>query len=272
MITVITRLSALFWFLISTLILCMDPGNAETIQLEEKSGTYLVPVIVNGSVSLPFLLDTGATDVLIPADVALTLSRTGTLAENDFIGSRTYLLADGSKLPSARFILRELRIGSYNIRNVTASLGSVHSTPLLGQSFLSRFPSWTVDNSRHVLVLSEQPGAIGSTARVINPPTDGRGGFGSIAYDAGSGRRGVAWNYDSEQGAEAAAMRECGAECRVVVRFGPKMCVAIATPELGKGIGAASRSSIEEAKSAAIADCKKHNSAECVLRDSRCNR
>jgi hypothetical protein len=38
---------------------------------------------------------------------------------------------------------------------VTASAGPSNSTALLGQSFLSRFKSWTLDNQRHVIVLTE---------------------------------------------------------------------------------------------------------------------
>jgi hypothetical protein len=97
-------------------------------------------------------------------------------------------------------------------------------------------------------------------------------GYGAIAYGDNSGRRGVAWDYDTQQKPDDAALRDCGAGCKVVVRFGAKICAAIATPESGKGIGAASRPTIDEAKSAALSDCKAHNSSECVVRDARCNR
>ena len=96
--------------------------------------------------------------------------------------------------------------------------------------------------------------------------------YGAIAYAADSGRRGVAWNQDTQKEADDKAMHDCGAGCKVVVRVGPKMCFAIATPEAGKGLGAASRPAIDAAKAVALTDCKKHNSGECVIRDARCNR
>ena len=77
--------------------------------------------------------------MLLPADVVLTLVRTGTLADSDFIGKKTYTLADGSELKSARFILREMRTGSFTLSNVVARIGPVEGGLLLGQSFLSRF-------------------------------------------------------------------------------------------------------------------------------------
>jgi hypothetical protein len=45
------------------------PATCETIQLEQQHGLYLVPVRINGAISLPFFLDSGATAVVIPRDV-----------------------------------------------------------------------------------------------------------------------------------------------------------------------------------------------------------
>jgi clan AA aspartic protease (TIGR02281 family) len=132
----------------------MAETSQDEVQLELHNGVFAVPVVINRAVSIPFVLDTGAADVQLPADVVLTLVRSGTLTESDFIGRGSYVLADGSTLRSARFNIRELRVGDHVVRNVTASLGSASSDPLLGQSFLSRVGTWTLDNSRHVLILT----------------------------------------------------------------------------------------------------------------------
>jgi hypothetical protein len=62
----------------------------------ESGGIYHVPVVINDTLKLDFIVDSGASDVSIPADVALTLMRTGTIKESDFIGTEKYGLADGS--------------------------------------------------------------------------------------------------------------------------------------------------------------------------------
>ena len=59
----------------------------------------MVPVLINGAITLNFVIDSGATDVSVPADVVMTLIRTGTLQDTDFIGTQTYKLADGSTGP-----------------------------------------------------------------------------------------------------------------------------------------------------------------------------
>jgi len=145
-----------------------NPAAVDTIKLESASGNLLVPVQVNGGMSFNFVLDSGASDVAIPADVVQTLTRAGTISRADFIGTKTYVLADGSKLPSEAFILHELRVGDHVVSNVTAHVSPVQGSLLLGQSFLSRLPAWTIDNKKHALVIMGDPAGSGS------PPTPER--------------------------------------------------------------------------------------------------
>jgi hypothetical protein len=75
------------------------------------------------------------------------------VTDEDFLGKQTYVLADGSKVPSQQFRIRSLKVGNKAIENVVASIASVNATILLGQSFLSKFKSWSVDNEKHTLIL-----------------------------------------------------------------------------------------------------------------------
>jgi clan AA aspartic protease (TIGR02281 family) len=134
------------------------PGKADEVELIDHAGTFLVPVRVNGKLILDFVLDSGASEVQISDDVFRTLYRTGTISKADFLGTETYILADGSKVPSDRFMLHTLEVGNHTVNNVTATVGTVNSTLLLGQSFLTKLGSWTFDNERHILVLSDKSG------------------------------------------------------------------------------------------------------------------
>jgi Aspartyl protease len=42
-----------------------------------QGGTFVIPVLINGQITLNFTIDSGAADVSIPADVVSTLIRTG---------------------------------------------------------------------------------------------------------------------------------------------------------------------------------------------------
>ncbi len=124
------------------------------VAMEKYGGVYAVPARLNDVITLPALVDSGAAVVSLPPDVVSTLFRSGTISEQDFIGQETYTLADGSKIPSQKFRLKSIMVGHRTIYDVDATLApNVEASILLGQSFLGRFQSWSIDNDRHVLIL-----------------------------------------------------------------------------------------------------------------------
>jgi clan AA aspartic protease (TIGR02281 family) len=123
------------------------------VPLKMDGGIFVVPVQINGTMTLDLIIDSGAADVSVPADVVSTLMRAGTIREADFIGQRTYVLADGSKSQSATFTIRSLRVGDMVLDNVRGSVASSQGSLLLGQSFLEHFKSWSIDNTKHELFL-----------------------------------------------------------------------------------------------------------------------
>jgi hypothetical protein len=98
----------------------IEPEATDRVSLVEANGIYTVPVLINGVLPLQFVLDRGAGDVSIPADVFLTLIRTGTIVKEDYIGKGGYRLADGSSVQSDRFFIRELKGGNKILRHVSA--------------------------------------------------------------------------------------------------------------------------------------------------------
>jgi uncharacterized protein len=135
-----------------------------TVQLVSDGGTFKVPVTINGQLTLNFTVDSGASDVSIPADVFMTLVRTGTITDADYLDKQTYILADGSTTPSQRFVIRSLRVGDKTLENVVGSIAPVKGSLLLGQSFLSRFDSWSIDNHYQELLLRSSSSAANTTA------------------------------------------------------------------------------------------------------------
>ena len=127
----------------------------DEIPLQSDDGRiFSVAVIINKAINIPCVLDSGASSVQLPVEVIQELMRAGVLSDNDFIGMRSYTLADGSSRRSALYRIREIQVGKHIVRNLTAIEGSPGSDALLGQSFLAKLPSWTLDNKRHVLVLA----------------------------------------------------------------------------------------------------------------------
>jgi predicted aspartyl protease len=131
------------------------PATTTQIELRRAGGVLTVPVRINDSFNLNFILDSGAADVSIPADVFLTLIRLGTIQRSDLLGTGSYRMADGSVSSAVRFRIRSLNIGGRKLENVDGSVSNVQGGLLLGQTFLRRFKSWSIDNRRQLLILGE---------------------------------------------------------------------------------------------------------------------
>ena len=258
------------------LLLLADPALSETIQLQKQGGTYRVSGRVNGAVTVDFVFDTGASDVSLPEDAVRALTRAGKLDRTDYVGTRTYRIADGSTVSKQVIILRELTVGGHTVRNVTASVGRGRSPALLGQSFLSKFPSWTLDNERNLLVIASKGDTAGATgASSAGERARGSGGsrHGAVAYDDSTGRYGLSWNQESTSKADQLALKGCASEaCKVVFRTTARQCGALATAENGKTWGGATRAERAAAERAALDNCEKRTSGTCRLRSVQCNR
>jgi clan AA aspartic protease (TIGR02281 family) len=133
-----------------------NPSSRAEVPLKKDRGTFVVPVQINGAITLNFTIDSGAAEVTLPSDVFSTLTRTGTISDADVIGEQTYVLANGSKEKSVTFTIRSLKVGDKVVENVRGSVAPAQGGLLLGQSFLERFKSWSFDNTKHQLVLEPQ--------------------------------------------------------------------------------------------------------------------
>jgi clan AA aspartic protease (TIGR02281 family) len=142
--------------LIFMVIFCVTAqACAFEIPLRKYGGVYCLPARINGVITLDFILDTGASEVTIPSNVALTLLKAGTIKEGDFLPGKKYRLADGSILKGSRFKIRELEVGGLKISYVPAVVAPGTGPLLLGQSFLSRVGNWSINNEKQLLLISE---------------------------------------------------------------------------------------------------------------------
>lgn len=141
------------------------PVKAEKIRLIKEGNLFTLPVTINNVINVHFILDTGANEVVIPADVASTLWRTRTIREEHLLPEVTVTLADGSQVKGQRVILESLQLGSRTIRQVPAIVGNYNGLLLLGQNFLERLGSWSIVVDRRGPVL-----LLGSSREFLNAP------------------------------------------------------------------------------------------------------
>jgi clan AA aspartic protease (TIGR02281 family) len=138
---------------------------ATPVPMKKDGGVYVVPVQVNGVATFECIVDSGASDVNIPDGVFQKLLRSGTVTQADYVGTQDYTLADGSSQRGRTYRIKSLKVGNITVHNVVVSVGGDESAGLLGQSFLERFRSWSLNNTDHTLVLTGSP----SNAPVAGP-------------------------------------------------------------------------------------------------------
>jgi clan AA aspartic protease (TIGR02281 family) len=127
-----------------------------SVPLRPVAGILAVPAVMNGTVSANFVVDSGASHVVIPENLVQALRAGGKLSDADFISESSVKIADGTVVKSKVFVLRQLAVGNRVLENVPAMTAPSKAVPLLGQTFLQRFNSWAIDNDRKLLVLQEK--------------------------------------------------------------------------------------------------------------------
>lgn len=122
-------------------------------KLKYENGVYKINLNINNSVNLDFILDSGASVVLIPEDVFSVLVRNGTILKTDILGYKTFTIADGTSSKKPIFKIKSLTIGNITVADIEATIGELNSDLLLGQSFIQKFKSIKIDNMTNQLVI-----------------------------------------------------------------------------------------------------------------------
>jgi clan AA aspartic protease (TIGR02281 family) len=165
------------------------PDGSETYRIGvQRAGTsMLVMARLNNAVSAPFLIDTGASDVLIPESVARQLGlETGAEAR-----TKRYSTANGV-VEHPVVMLRSVSLGGATVEDVPASVSDAMEVGLLGLSFFNHF-TYNIDAARGIVTL--QRNRLASTGHI-------RGGRSEAQWRAEyanlrSRIRAVEWEYEN---------------------------------------------------------------------------
>lgn len=118
-----------------------------TVKLSCKDNLCSAPLKINGKLTLNFVVDSSAVNVSIPAQLVPSLGFLGVVERSD---TKVEKLASpsGRPLGEKRTIhLKTLSLGGVTINDVEVLVTSTKASLVLGQSFLSRLRSFSIDNS-----------------------------------------------------------------------------------------------------------------------------
>lgn len=129
------------------------PKQPVTIGLIDKPGYLAAPAILDGKIPLLLAVDSGSTGVNISVGVAAEMLHAGVLKKTDILGRTTVQMGNGDIVPIIVVRLEKLQVGGIVITNVLASVSDGRAPSLLGQTFLHRFKSWSIDYGAKSLAL-----------------------------------------------------------------------------------------------------------------------
>jgi hypothetical protein len=112
-------------------------------------GGHMIDVIL-GDKPVSMVLDTGASFVQIPEDIAYPLLKSG---GGSIVGMVNATIADGSQHSEPKMIIFKLIIGGKILYNVEASISPSGSMSLLGTNVLNQFGKYSVDAKNNQLIL-----------------------------------------------------------------------------------------------------------------------
>ena len=124
-------------------------GRAHRIQVESAGNAMVVPVRINGRTVAPFLIDTGASYVLLPRQVALEAG----VAIGPDTRKMRFQTANGV-VEQPIVTLESVELGSARAGQVAASISDGMEVGLLGLSFFNRF-TYQIDAAAGVVTLRE---------------------------------------------------------------------------------------------------------------------
>jgi len=118
--------------------------NVVTYKTQDKTGLYIIPVILNGF-NDEFIYEDRAT-AQVSLEKALQMLNDGVIDKTDFFGDVQQILANNSIRNNSTFNVDELRIGAKTIKDITFTVSHRQQNPItLGREVMERIGRFSID-------------------------------------------------------------------------------------------------------------------------------
>ena len=136
---------------------CSQENNVTTARSSKTNSNKVILPIINegnmkyvyitiGNKKYKYLIDTGASDMVINSDIEQDLLNTRFLRLGDYSQPRIYKIANGQEIKLKIANLNYITIDEQQFYDIDIAIGNQHASLLLGMSFLNRF-EWRFTNN-----------------------------------------------------------------------------------------------------------------------------
>lgn len=118
------------------------------------NGMSFVKLTIGSNIQV-WMLDSGASDLLINKETEDLLKKEEILNTSNYLGITEYEMANGTIDSCRKYRVNGIKIGHYNVDNVIIAVSDKGRQLLVGKSLLNKFSSWIIDNKNRVLLLTK---------------------------------------------------------------------------------------------------------------------
>lgn len=126
----------------------------DTIKILTMNGMTYVRIIT-GSMTQFWLLDTGASDMLINNEMEGTLKAEGIIGTDNYLGTAEYEMANGVVDTCRRYRINNIQIGRFSLDNIIVAVTDKGKRIIAGKGLLNKFSNWVLNNKDNMLILSK---------------------------------------------------------------------------------------------------------------------
>ncbi|GAA4319117.1 aspartyl protease family protein [Flaviaesturariibacter amylovorans] len=127
--------------------------DADTLRVVTVRGMTYVKMRIGKQLRV-WMLDSGASDLLINEELEEQLKQEGVLGKENYLGTFPYTMANGSIDSLRQYRVQQLVLGRYTINNLLLGVTKKGRTLLIGKTLLNKFSRWYLDNRQNLLVLT----------------------------------------------------------------------------------------------------------------------
>ncbi|HEY9261882.1 retroviral-like aspartic protease family protein [Chitinophaga sp.] len=127
-------------------------SGVDAVDVITISGMTKLKVKIGPVVNV-WMLDCGATDMLVSDTMINKLLQLKLVSKSDFLGQQTYNLANGKEILCDVYRINHVQVGKFIVNNLIIGASKETGSFLLGKTFLNKFRRWSLDNQRNQLIL-----------------------------------------------------------------------------------------------------------------------
>lgn len=127
---------------------------SDTIKVLALNGMHYLQMKI-GSIVYFWLLDTGASDMLITKEMEEKLLKENVLSTNNYLGIGNYEMANGEIDTCRKYKIAGMQIGHYSMDNIVIAVSDKAKKVIAGKVFLNKFSNWMIDNKKNILILNK---------------------------------------------------------------------------------------------------------------------